>query len=136
MEVVQMEIVLGTDLVDVVVMVEEEEEEDEMVAVDQQAQIITQHGMDQVVGVVEEVEAEEMVGVEEMVEVEETAEVEELGVSEELEVLADQALMEIVLGMGLEAVMVMEGEEVEAMGAVEEEGGEVVKAGLERCLHI
>ena len=45
-----------------------------------------------------------------------------------LEVLVDQVLMEIVLGMGLEAVMVMEGEEVEAMAVVEEEVAEAVKA--------
>ena len=109
-EVGLMEIVLGMDLVDVTVMVEEEEGEDEMVEADQQALITTQHGMDQVV--------EEVVG--------EMAEVEEL---EGLEVLVDQVLMEIVLGMGLEAVMVMEEEEVEAMEVVEEEVVEAVKAG-------
>ena len=110
-EVGLMEIVLGMDLVDVTVMVEEEEGEDEMVEADQQALITTQHGMDQVV--------EEVVG--EMAEVEE---LEELAVSEEQD---QQDLMVTVLGMGLEAVMEMEGEEVEAMGAVEEEVVEVVK---------
>ena len=110
-EVGLMEIVLGMDLVDVTVMVEEEEGEDEMVEADQQALITTQHGMDQVV--------EEVVG--EMAEVEE---LEVLAVSEEQD---QQDLMVTVLGMGLEAVMEMEGEEVEAMGAVEEEVVEVVK---------
>ena len=110
-EVGLMEIVLGMDLVDVTVMVEEEEGEDEMVEADQQALITTQHGMDQVV--------EEVVG--EMAEVEE---LEELAVSEEQD---QQDLTVTVLGMGLEAVMEMEGEEVEAMGAVEEEVVEVVK---------
>ena len=118
-EAVQMEIVLGTDLVDVAVMVEEEEEEEEMVEVDQQDPIITQHGMDQVVEVVEVGEVEEMAEEEEMAEVEELVALEELEV---LEVLADQVLMEIVLGMGLEAVMVMEGE------GVEEEVVEAVRA--------
>ena len=110
-EVGLMEIVLGMDLVDVTVMVEEEEGEDEMVEADQQALITTQHGMDQVV--------EEVVG--EMAEVEE---LEVLAVSEEQD---QQDLMVTVLGMGLEAVMEMEGEEVEAMGAVEEEVVEVGK---------
>ena len=113
-EVGLMEIVLGMDLVDVTVMVEEEEGEDEMVEADQQALITTQHGMDQVV--------EEVVG--EMAEVEELEELEVLAVSEEQD---QQDLMVTVLGMGLEAVMEMEGEEVEAMGAVEEEVVEVVK---------
>ena len=102
-EVGLMEIVLGMDLVDVTVMVEEEEGEDEMVEADQQALITTQHGMDQVV--------EEVVG--EMAEVEE---LEVLAVSEEQD---QQDLMVTVLGMGLEAVMEMEGEEVEAMEVVE-----------------
>ena len=110
-EVGLMEIVLGMDLVDVTVMVAEEEGEDEMVEADQQALITTQHGMDQVV--------EEVVG--EMAEVEE---LEVLAVSEEQD---QQDLTVTVLGMGLEAVMEMEGEEVEAMGAVEEEVVEVVK---------
>ena len=111
MEVGLMEIVLGMDLVDVTVMVEEEEGEDEMVEADQQALITTQHGMDQVV--------EEVVG--EMAEVEE---LEVLAVSEEQD---QQDLMVTVLGMGLEAVMEMEGEEVEAMEVVEEEVVEVGK---------
>ena len=110
-EVGLMEIVLGMDLVDVTVMVAEEEGEDEMVEADQQALITTQHGMDQVV--------EEVVG--EMAEVEE---LEVLAVSEEQD---QQDLTVTVLGMGLEAVMEMEGEEVEAMGAVEEEVVEVGK---------
>ena len=110
-EVGLMEIVLGMDLVDVTVMVEEEEGEDEMVEADQQALITTQHGMDQVV--------EEVVG--EMAEVEE---LEVLAVSEEQD---QQDLMVTVLGMGLEAVMEMEGEEVEAMEVVEEEVVEVGK---------
>ena len=113
-EVGLMEIVLGMDLVDVTVMVEEEEGEDEMVEADQQALITTQHGMDQVV--------EEVVG--EMAEVEELEELEVLAVSEEQD---QQDLMVTVLGMGLEAVMEMEGEEVEAMEVVEEEVVEVGK---------
>ena len=113
-EVGLMEIVLGMDLVDVTVMVEEEEGEDEMVEADQQALITTQHGMDQVV--------EEVVG--EMAEVEELEELEVLAVSEEQD---QQDLTVTVLGMGLEAVMEMEGEGVEAMGAVEEEVVEVGK---------
>ena len=108
----QMVIALGMDQVDVTEMVEVEEGEDETVEAGHLVLITTQPGMDQVEEVVEEME-----------------EVDELEVLVEWEELDLLDLMETVLGTDLEVVTAMEEEEVAAMGAVEDEVGEAVRAG-------